>query len=85
MAITKSAYEVINGDYPQVNRGEQSYIQPLFTEGSEPSKMFEVSGKLKPGYGVIPAGTIMALTATDEYVPYVLLPILIISQLPRLL
>jgi hypothetical protein len=71
MAINASTVKVPTGNLAQINRNSpRSYIE-LYTKGFTPSEAFLETAKLKAGYGQVPAGTILAETASGEFVPYV--------------
>lgn len=70
MAITV-ADVVTYGDTPQINRGVQYDQVHLYTDGFPNDATMFASIKMKAGYGWIEAGTVVAETASGEFVPYV--------------
>lgn len=72
MAITQAPVDgYVNGDIPQINRNApRSYVH-LYTHGFPNASTMFGSVKMKKGYGLVEAGTLLAEDAKGEFVPYV--------------
>ena len=72
MAITQAPVDgYLNGDIPQINRTAPVAYPHFYTDGFPNDSTMYASLKMKKGYGLVLAGTVVAEDANGEFVPYV--------------